>query len=382
MRQAKLSFPSVHLLIGVCSDELCRAHKSLPAMTHAERCASVKHCRWVDEVVPDAPWEITQEFIDRYEIDYVAHDEEPYTSAGKEDVYDFVKKQGQWPGRSTTRSCSVLALTVSFSPLLATGRFLPTRRTPGISTSELLERIVSQYRAGVFDGKLEKVGLAFHPPLQSLYCRHANEHVSCLVDRPRRAQGRPGPVGLGDQLALSSTVPKGAVERPTTMPTMRHIHESRLFSALLVLRTGCSIFRRLRVDRGERWRKQQRASCVSESGAKGVGVRLAPTARRALVDLSFDHPSQTIPSSEVHHSKPVSCRQEEQIPAIPRNSQSSTASPGRRRAPASAQSTTSPSARRTAQLSGTQPHGRATDRSTLPRHRDPEHRWNPWNGCD
>jgi hypothetical protein len=208
MRQAKLSFPSVHLLIGVCSDELCRAHKSLPAMTHAERCASVKHCRWVDEVVPDAPWEITQEFIDRYEIDYVAHDEEPYTSAGKEDVYDFVKKQGQWPGRSM-RSCCVPALTVSLLPYLTAGRFLPTRRTPGISTSELLERIVSQYRAGVFDGKLEKVGLAFHPPLQSLFCRHANEHVSCLVDRPRRAQGRPGPVGLGDQLALSSISSKG-----------------------------------------------------------------------------------------------------------------------------------------------------------------------------
>lgn len=121
-------------------------------MTHAERCASVKHCRWVDEVVPDAPWEITQEFIDRYEIDYVAHDEEPYTSAGKEDVYDFVKKQGQprpqfkKPAYHSANSCVLV------------GRFLPTRRTPGISTSELLERIVSQYRAGVFDGKLEKVG--------------------------------------------------------------------------------------------------------------------------------------------------------------------------------------------------------------------------------
>lgn len=95
MRQAKLSFPSVHLMIGVCSDELCHSHKSLPAMTHAERCASVSHCRWVDEVVPGAPWEMTQEFIDKYEIDYVAHDEEPYVSAGKEDVYEFVKKQGQ-----------------------------------------------------------------------------------------------------------------------------------------------------------------------------------------------------------------------------------------------------------------------------------------------
>ncbi|EPS97315.1 hypothetical protein FOMPIDRAFT_92157 [Fomitopsis schrenkii] len=35
-------------------------------------------------------------------------------------------------------------------------RFLPTRRTPGVST--LLERIVSRYRARVFDKKLRKMG--------------------------------------------------------------------------------------------------------------------------------------------------------------------------------------------------------------------------------
>lgn len=94
MRQAKLCFPNVHLLIGVCSDELCLAHKSLPALRHAERCESVKHCKWVDEVVPSAPWELTQEFLDEHKIDYVAHDEEPYKAAGKADVYEFVKAQG------------------------------------------------------------------------------------------------------------------------------------------------------------------------------------------------------------------------------------------------------------------------------------------------
>lgn len=38
------------------------------------------------------------------------------------------------------------------------GKFLPTRRTPGISTSELIERLVVRYRVGDFDGKLEKIG--------------------------------------------------------------------------------------------------------------------------------------------------------------------------------------------------------------------------------
>lgn len=40
------------------------------------------------------------------------------------------------------------------------GQFIPTRRTPGVSTSELLERIVSGYRKRDFDKKLEKMGCA------------------------------------------------------------------------------------------------------------------------------------------------------------------------------------------------------------------------------
>jgi choline-phosphate cytidylyltransferase len=33
--------------------------------------------RWVDEVIPDAPWVIDQEFLDKHSIDYVAHDSLP-----------------------------------------------------------------------------------------------------------------------------------------------------------------------------------------------------------------------------------------------------------------------------------------------------------------
>ncbi|RSH89550.1 hypothetical protein EHS25_002101 [Saitozyma podzolica] len=132
LRQAKLSFPSVHLLVGVCSDKLCAEHKSAPAMTHAERCESIRHCRWADEVLPDAPWVVDQAWLDKHQIDYIAHDELVYPSKDLEDVYAFAKR---------------------------TGKFVPTRRTPAISTSDLLERIVRGYRDGFFDSKLEKNGL-------------------------------------------------------------------------------------------------------------------------------------------------------------------------------------------------------------------------------
>lgn len=89
-------------------------------MKDTERYESVRHCKWVDEVVEATPWIITQEFLDQHEIDYVAHDAEPYQSSESGDVYAFVKSQG---------------------------KFLPTKRTDGISTSDLITRIVRDYDA-------------------------------------------------------------------------------------------------------------------------------------------------------------------------------------------------------------------------------------------
>lgn len=95
LRQCKLAFPSVHLLVGVCSDELVKRYKASPVLTSAERYESVRHCKWVDEVVEDAPWQIDEAFMKEHEIDYVAHDEEPYVSAGSEDVYWYPKSIGE-----------------------------------------------------------------------------------------------------------------------------------------------------------------------------------------------------------------------------------------------------------------------------------------------
>lgn len=94
LRQCKLAFPSVHLLVGCCSSELVLKHKAQPVMHSEERYESLRHVKWVDEVIEDAPWTVDQEFIDKWEIDYVAHDEEPYVSAGSEDVYAFAKSIG------------------------------------------------------------------------------------------------------------------------------------------------------------------------------------------------------------------------------------------------------------------------------------------------
>lgn len=68
------------------------------------RLEAVRHCRWVDEVVSEAPWIINKEFLDKYQIDYVAHDEDPYAASGHDDVYSFVKQEGTLLSSSTLYS--------------------------------------------------------------------------------------------------------------------------------------------------------------------------------------------------------------------------------------------------------------------------------------
>ena len=51
------------LVVGVLSDETAASYKRRPIMTLAERVAVIEACRWVDEVVPDAPFTVTEYFL-------------------------------------------------------------------------------------------------------------------------------------------------------------------------------------------------------------------------------------------------------------------------------------------------------------------------------
>ena len=121
LEQAKKAFPHTYLLVGVCNDRDTHKYKGPTVMTWEERCESVKHCKWVDEIVYDAPWKITDDFLKKYNIDFVAHDDIPYplsTSSNQvcEDVYADIKKQN---------------------------KFYATQRTEDISTTDLIERILT-----------------------------------------------------------------------------------------------------------------------------------------------------------------------------------------------------------------------------------------------
>ena len=71
LRQAK-QFGD-HLIVGIHSDEVVSGYKRTPIMSMEERIETVSSCRYVDEVVPDAPLAVDQEWLNIHRVDLVVH---------------------------------------------------------------------------------------------------------------------------------------------------------------------------------------------------------------------------------------------------------------------------------------------------------------------
>ncbi|PPJ59201.1 hypothetical protein CBER1_03030 [Cercospora berteroae] len=118
LQQAKTAFPNTRLIVGVTGDEETFKRKGLTVMSAKERAESVRHCRWVDEVIEDCPWIIDVPFLEKHNIDYVAHDDLPYGASEGDDIYAPIKEKGM---------------------------FLVTQRTEGVSTTGIITKIVRDY---------------------------------------------------------------------------------------------------------------------------------------------------------------------------------------------------------------------------------------------
>ena len=63
----------------------------------------MRHCRYVDEVVENQPWFISDEFLSHHKIDFVAHDDLPYVCE-----YDMSHYRSHPTNQATDRPTDVM----------------------------------------------------------------------------------------------------------------------------------------------------------------------------------------------------------------------------------------------------------------------------------
>jgi ethanolamine-phosphate cytidylyltransferase len=111
-----------YLIVGIHTDEeVERVKGAPPLMRDEERYESVRACKWVDQLVTEVPYsfdtqEQLQEYIDRYQIDYIVHGDDPCFTPDGRDVYEHVK---------------------------AKGMFKAVKRTEGVSTTDIVGRMLT-----------------------------------------------------------------------------------------------------------------------------------------------------------------------------------------------------------------------------------------------
>lgn len=102
-----------HLIVGIIPDDVATTYKRQPILTQKERIKVMEACKYVDEIIADAPLAPTKEFIEKHHIDFVVHGD------------DFKEEQ----------------LQIYFADPMALNIMRITAYTPGISTSQIIERI-------------------------------------------------------------------------------------------------------------------------------------------------------------------------------------------------------------------------------------------------
>lgn len=108
------------LVVGVLSDETAAAYKRRPIMSLDERVAVIESCKYVDQVIAGAPFQVTKEFLAEHDIATMVHGDD-LSPEDAEVVYGAAAAAGQL-------------------------RFV--RRTAGISTTDLIQRVLDAKAAG------------------------------------------------------------------------------------------------------------------------------------------------------------------------------------------------------------------------------------------
>lgn len=105
------------LFCGVHTDEDIQHNKGSPVMNSSERYEHTRSNRWCSEVVEAAPYVTDPNWMDKHQCQYVVHGDDITLDANGEDCYKLVKEMG---------------------------RFKVVKRTYGVSTTEIIHRILTK----------------------------------------------------------------------------------------------------------------------------------------------------------------------------------------------------------------------------------------------
>ena len=114
-----------YLIVGVLADDVIKSYKRQPILTLEERVKMFESCKYVDEVIVAPPLRLTEEMIKDLQITYVVRGDD-FNKELLEDQYGLALKLG------------IL-------------RMVPY--TQGISTTNIIQRIIERYKQGEFGGK-------------------------------------------------------------------------------------------------------------------------------------------------------------------------------------------------------------------------------------
>ncbi len=132
-----------YVLVGINADDVVAAHKRRPIQTMEERVASVAACRYVNEVIPNAPWIFDPTWIQMYGIDLVVHGD------------DYSDEQQRF----------------FYKVPIEMGIFRMAAYTKGISTTEIIRRCKeAQLRKMPFDATAGRERLAPESVLWATRC--------------------------------------------------------------------------------------------------------------------------------------------------------------------------------------------------------------------
>lgn len=89
-----------YLIVGLHTDPVVNAYKrgNYPIMNLHERVLSVLACKYVNEVVIGAPYEVTKDLIEHFKVDVVCHGQTPIAPCDDRqgDPYAVPKMQGKF----------------------------------------------------------------------------------------------------------------------------------------------------------------------------------------------------------------------------------------------------------------------------------------------